>query len=133
MKKILLATAAICLLAVSCKKNEVTPAEDNNVEINDSAVVVPETPPEESVGEKTVGTTCNNGYQINVHWTKNPSQDSITVDVVKDGKSEIFKMGQTMAASGAKFQSKDGHYLWNKGKGYLFGMGEDLVCECQEK
>lgn len=124
---------AVGVMLTACKKGVQIPAADNSQTINENAVAATERDTIESAGARVIGAACTNGYEINVHWTANPEKDSVTVDVVKDGKSENFKMGQTRAGSGAKFQSRDGHYLWNKGKKYLFGMGEDLVCECEEK
>ncbi|NMH29202.1 hypothetical protein [Flavobacterium silvaticum] len=132
MKKIMLCAAAVAVgLFASCKKDVVTPEQDNNQVINDTAVVAPEVTPKQAAKTETVGLTCDNAYEINVDWPKENAADSITVDVVKEGKSEIFRMAKTETVN--KYQSADGHFISKADTKYTFGQGDKTLCNCTEK
>lgn len=114
----------------SCKTDVKTPAEDNQTPINEEQVVAADADPKASVGTKTEGLACDEGYELNIHWTENPKIDSITVDIVKDGKSQNVPM---LEKHSKHFAAANGFELKGAEGTYALAQDGKLICNCKSK
>lgn len=131
MKKSKLLPFALALLVgISCQKQN----PPQSVEVNEEAVANEAVTPEKATDSVGVtGLACDKGYEINISWPDGPQSEKMKAEVLKDGGSEIIEMKNVPAASGAKYEAQNGAFLWNKGKDWMYGKGDETYCGCTEK
>ncbi|NUY81190.1 MliC family protein [Flavobacterium sp. MAH-1] len=130
MKKQFLLPMVMLMALMSCQKQNSREA----TEVNEEAVVNEAVTPDKATDSIAVtGLGCDNGYQMNISWPDGPQSETIKVEMVRQGNSEIVEMTHAMSADGAKYEATDGRYIWNKGHDWMYGKGDQTICGCTEK
>lgn len=79
---------------------------------------------------------CNNDFHVvfteSITITGSDSTGKITVKVKSPELNREFDMKQVRAASGVKYASKDGKYIfWEHQGEFTFGTEDSMYCLCQ--